>query len=408
MKIYRSATVFFLFFLISNISGAEYLAALQNHDVCSEIANDKDRKITRGDWFCLGFDSVAFLRALGRSEYYHGFGHWSQLRSEFKINELSSLNLRSVFFSGSSSNGYAQPSGYFTLYSLESQWPEKLLNGTLKVRILDQDRLTTGLGLFVQDKESNGGRLDWIFENYRFTFKGESTGGFMIGDDLYNYEIKENNSLFGAGIVLFPAGSQSGLSENRKPYYYMFSSMPTHILDLQTEIGHRNKAWAGLLKISKTMESENYSANLEMQSRKYENHFAEQIAGQIDHQYISLDQLDKTFMNAINIFVVNDHVQAGSVNLNLSYRLDSNHKWSFQNEFVHLDYSDLFKKDFLFFRAEYSYSPIPNRDDSLVFFLSNKALAQSEAIPPFTISLEDTEPLFKPVDYVGLEGRFRF
>jgi hypothetical protein len=403
---FRAFLFFFSFFV--SIADAEYVSALKNQNVCTQFKDDLNRKIPQTEWFCLGLDSVGFFRALGTEEFYHGFGHWSQLRSEFSFNEFSKLNLRTVFFSGSSSNGYAQPSGFYTLYSLKTLWPEKISGGALSLRILDQDRLTTGVGLFIQDKESNGVRLDWIFENFSFIIKGESTGAFLLGDDVHNFEIKENSDSIGTGIVIFPAGSQSGLLENRKPYYYLFSFLPNDFIDLSAEVGQRNKAWSGLLKLNRKFESNGFAAAFELQYRQYGNDFAEQIAGQIDHQYVSLDQLDKPMMNAINIFVVDDDVKATSFNGDFFYRLNSFHRFGFLNEFARFDYRDLFRKDFYFFRAEYSYSPIQNRDDAIVFFISNKTLAHSDSIPPKDLSFADSEPLFKQVGYVGLEGRFRF
>jgi hypothetical protein len=202
--------------LLCSQAGANYPSAKLNQNVCNEIRQQPDRLIPQNSFFCVAVDGNTFLRALGTEDFYHGFGHWTQVRTEVSPNNFFKINMRSVFYSGSSSEGYANPGGYYNLFSFKGTLPEPLFGGTLSIRIVDLDRQTVGAGLFVQDKESVGGILLWDFDSYDLRILKESTGLFFLGDDIWNLQTRLLNKLVGFGTLQFHASEQSGLDHNRK------------------------------------------------------------------------------------------------------------------------------------------------------------------------------------------------
>lgn len=399
---------FVLSFFITTISKADYPSAKLNQNVCNEIQDQTDRLVPKSDFFCLAVDGGAFERALGVEDFYHGFGHWTQVRTELSPNKFLKINMRSIFYSGSSSEGYANPSGQYNLVSFKAIFPETVAGGVLSARIIDLDRQTVGAGLFVQDKESIGGLLTLDYEKYDVSIFHDSTGMFFLGDDIWNLQARFLNKNFGVGTFYFTASEQqSGLEQNRKPYHYIFSSTQINQWALKSEIGSRNDKWAGLLGLAFKDIISNFNLEASIELRSYDNGFADEISGKIEHQYVSYDQYDKVFTNSMNAFVKDDNLIIYSGLLNLKYRWSHHHRVGLFNELVRFAYREISQDNYYFYRAEYNYVPLIDREDSVTIFISNKVLTTSYSRPP-TQRADYLYPLFKQFPFFGLEGNFRF
>ena len=113
----------------------EYPSARPNQFLKEEIENQPDRLITQKiEWFRAAFDGHLYVRTLGRKDFYHGMGYWTQIRTEFRPHEFFHLNFRSIYYSGSISSGYTRPNEDFTLASFYGKLPHKVYGGTLESR----------------------------------------------------------------------------------------------------------------------------------------------------------------------------------------------------------------------------------------------------------------------------------
>lgn len=385
---------------------ADYPSAELNQHLCEEIDGEPWRLIPSTSWFCAAVDGQAFYRNLGTADFYHGAAHWTQLRTQISpAQDLYALNIRSIFYSGSSSNGYAEPTGNYHLFSFRGTWPEKILGAKWVTRVIDLDRQTVGAGLFVQEQESNGliSVLDW--DSWQLMLRIESTGWFVIDDDVWNPEISFWEKRLGVGYLHFREVDDFGV--RRDPYMYSYLDLVVNDWNLRAEGGYRNNTVAGLLGIG----TYKYFGQLQIQAlveaRTYGEGFAENIERQIEHQYISYDQYDKRFSNTMNIFVLDDNLDVYSSILNFKFALNHFHRFGFLNEVAHFAYKSLDPFTRYFYRAEYGYCPVTGREDCLYLFGSNKVLTQSYYRPPQFLSVEN-EFLFRERPYVGIEGHFSF
>lgn len=203
-----------------------YPTASNNSNVREEIDGDPNRLVPSSDWFVLAIDGQTWLRSLGirEEDFYHGVGYWIQGRAEFALNQFLTINSRTVLYSGSSSEGYANPSGIYNLIGFTGVWPTPVLNSELSVRVGDLERRTIGAGLLSQDREVNGGFFRLSNHAYTFSILGDSTGGLVYGDDTVNPQIAFFDEAFGLGAVFWTASEeQSSLLKKRDPYYYLIS-----------------------------------------------------------------------------------------------------------------------------------------------------------------------------------------
>lgn len=388
---------------------AGYPSALKNQDVGIEIVNDPDRMVPRSDWFSGAVDGQTYLRALGIKDFYHGVGYWIQARTEFRPHDFFRLNVRSIFFSGSFSGGYTEPTGNYHLFSFYGRWPEPVAGGQLEGRAMDIDRQTIGNGLMIEEKEMAGIFLKWNRDGHSVRLLGEGTGGLLLGDDLANLEFQLYDGYFGAGILGWTASDQSGLAKNRAPLYYLTSSQQyaDSGFGYISEIGSRHSKLAGLLGVRHEFASESWIVKSQVQARHYADGFGDEFVGAIQHMYVSYDQYDKRYTNAANVFVFDDGVEVYSLIVDLDFEINQYWSTHFRNEVGIFDFKLVEDDRFYFYRAGISYYPLPNRKESLTLFASNKVLTDSYSRPPRSYSSANL-PLFHEIGFLGFEAAFKF
>ncbi len=405
--------IFPLYFLISSIALAYYPSPRKNHDLANDLKNDSNRTIQKFEMADFAIDAETWMRSIGldTQDFYHGVGYWIQARAEIRPNPFLAVNSRTILYSGSSSEGYASPTGLYSLIGFSGTWPEQIFNSTLKIRIVDLERQNVGSGLLVQDREMNGALVQLSNELYTLRLLGDSTGALVYKDDLVNAEFSSFEGWLGVGAAYWTQGkSQAGLAINRDPYFYLISSQS--FLDdrllYSLEAGERNRKNAGLISLSYMDQQDDLTLKSKIEYRIYKVGFGKDFVGQIENQYISYDQYDKSYTNAMNVFTSSDSADVYALHLDVHYRMNSRWKIETLNELGLFNYSDNQADiSYYFYRAGFSYCPIMNRDDCVTIFSSNKVLNESYSRPPKDISLVNT-PLFKKVDYVGVEGSFRF
>ena len=156
-----------------------YPSAPPNNNLKSELEKDPHRKITTSiDWYSGAIDAHLYRRYLGTEDFYHGGGYWIQARNEFRHGNRFSLNVRSVFYSGSISEGYTKPTGNYHLFGFSGTYPGKVFGGTMKIRAIDIERQTLGSGLMIEEKEIAGVVVTWQNGPTKFNLIGDGTSTF--------------------------------------------------------------------------------------------------------------------------------------------------------------------------------------------------------------------------------------
>ena len=203
--------------------------------------------------------------------------------------------------------------------------------------------------------------------------------------------------------------SGSGLSQNRDPYYYILSthSLLSENFRYAIELAQRQNVESGLFNLSFQEKSDALIFKAKIEYRSYQSGFGKDFVGRVENQYVSYDQLNKTFTNPMSIFSQSDDGRIYALHLNIDYKL--NHHWRIEtlNEVGKFDFKNIEDDDYYFYRAGITHCPLENRDDCVTVFVSNKVLNDSYSRPPTDVA-RNNNPLFKPVDYFGVEGRFRF
>lgn len=384
-----------------------YPWARHNENLCQELESEPDRQVTRSEWFCAAGDGDIFLRTLGAEDFYHGVGHWVQLRAEARPSEHVAINLRSLLYSGSISYGYTRPLGFYNLLGFTAEWPEEFFGGRAVARVMDLGRQTIATGLLLQEHETAGLLLDWRSGDWQIKLLGDGTGGLLLADDLKNYELNLKDGAIGIGFTEWTEGNR-GNPPFRHPAKYVYSSVAWNdVWSTALEVNTRNQAIAGLARISAFWKFDTWKFFARLEGRSLQEGWGDQFAGRIEHMYMSYDQYDKRVMNTTNILVVDDDVTAASLDLNLMVKVGEKYELQFLNEGVSFRYNQLPGKNLYFYRWGVAYIPRPEETEALVLFVSNKVLTDSLALPPFLDSSQNVV-MFKNVPYFGAEARFRF
>jgi hypothetical protein len=390
------------------IAQASYPSAKPNENLKEEIQGDPNRFIPSSEHFTFAVDGDTWFRALGRQDFYHGFGYWMQARSEVRASSYFKLNARTIFFSGSSSNGYSNPVGFYNLIGLTGFLPP-IAGVRVSARGVDLGRQSIGAGLLVQDREMNGALIKMEGEWFSFRILGDSTGSLVSGDDVVNPEMRLFQGWLGGGIGIWKSGKEeSGLPRNRGSYVYAFSAHPFgDIYSYALEFGQREKANGALVNLAAAKSLGRFDFRTKLEYRYYGKNFGKDFVRQIEHQYISYDQYDKAYTNAMNVFVADDDAQIYAAHLDVLFKLS--HEWRLEslNEIGRFDFRNARDDNYYFYRAGISYCPVHDRDDCMSFFGSNKVLTESYVRPPRDVAFSNV-PLFKRYPFLGIDAQFRF
>ncbi len=390
---------------------ANYPSARRNADLLEEIQNDPNRLIPSTQMFSFAVDGDTFWRMDSSEEFYHGIGYWLQARSEARVLNSFKLNVRSVFFAGSFSAGYAAPSGNYHLVAATFETKDAWLGGRVFVRAGDLDRQTVGAGTMIEDKEFNGGfvRYSSLEGDHSLTLRIDGTGVLLLNDDFYNLEAKLWNGYFGGGVGYWPFGvSQAFLPKIREPLYYIFTQHQYDRFSYAAEVSSRANALAFLARVGmKFQPFADFEIETKLEGRKYGDGFGENFVGNIQQQYTAYDQYDKAFTNAANIFPTDDDVTVAAAQIDARWKISQLWRLHSLNEVGRFDFATASDLPYYFFRHGVEYCPLPEREDCLNLFFSNKILLNSDATPPRNLALAN-EALFKMVPFFGIEGRFRF
>ncbi len=392
--------VYWLLVLPLNLH-AQYPAAKPNMDLRQEIETQTDRLVPQYKYFVGSVDGQGYHRFTGANDFYHGTGYWLQTRVEIEPHENFRVNLRSIFFSGNSSAGYAAPIGFYNFLSLAAELPYTFLGGDVTGRVLDLGRQTVGRGLLIQEREFFGGLFAWEKNGHRVFLRGTGTGAIIHDDDTYNFEISLFRGLLGLGALHFG-------EKNRDGYQFLYSTQQLFEgFSYDLEAGVRRENWAGLLALNYRLKTSSWQIDTRLEGRLYEDGFGDQLVGDIDQDYVSYDQLDKSYSNPINFLITDDALFVYALKFDVDYKPNDYLRLHLNSDVGVFEFENFKDDEFYFYRYGLAYFPLEQREENLVLFVSNKILTESFTIPPNMVSKSNT-PMFSEYNYLGLEANFRF
>lgn len=382
-------------------------ARLRNQNLAPQIVGDPERRIPQGENFNFAVDGHFFTRhnSWGGSGtfagVYHG-GWWVPLYTEYRVHSNLALNLKTVFYNpaasyGTVATGYMHP--FFAM-----TWKDNLAESlgpewNILWRFGDQDRVTLGSGLTLQQKETNGILMELTRDWFQFRFINNGTGGFDVSGDLNYLSVNLWQELIGIYAMTHRMETAAFLG-----IYSNWAVTPE--IRVLSEVSTRNQAIAGMGAVQWDHLWGRLHISARADSRFYGNRYAEEIKGQIEHDFLTIEMEDKFFLDSMNVFVYDDSVIATGAVLNLTYTLSDRLKIFSQNEYASFMFERLSQRDTYFYRHGISFYPRANGNESLDLFLGNRSVA----VTRFNLWSNEREnsPNFIQLPYFSIEGRFRF
>ncbi len=301
-----------LFVTVSASAGIDPVKRLRNADLVPQMENQKFRVLPQLPNLSLASDTHFLYRVThGDFPYYHA-GYWMDNFVELRAVKKLAINSRLTFYNPAMSYGVV--SHFFFLPLVSFDWKDNLLDyggGDWKIdlRLMDLDRQTLGAGLTLADKEMSGVHIQVTHDDFRIRYLQDGTGGYDISGDVNYLSLDYKKELIGAYAFQYHFGRAGFLG-----LYSKAAVLPW--LETHVELAERHGGIAGLAAVRvKGDFGESAQVTADLQFRKYGNHFADDIKGRIEHDYLSPEQEDKPMMDSMNIFVHDDDVYAPGLRL---------------------------------------------------------------------------------------------
>ena len=417
-----------------------YPTTLKNSDLAEEISTQDYRNLKNvTDWFSAAIDGRVYRNSLGAKDFYHGNGYMLNLRTEIKVEDYYTLNFKSLFLSGSSSYGYEDPSTDNHFLALSTSYFSKFIPGHLILKTGDLGRVTLGLGIMVQEKETNGYAATWKYKDFTYQETSFGTSGLKGPGDLDSIEIFYKEKLMGLSALFWSDETDSddfmegNLEDFSYEQEYIFKKDMANPLvsifskynffsntSIYTELSSRNEVFGGLIGLNADQKVSSLNIHWNLEYRRYDKGFAAGFSNDIDHEYVTYDQLDKKFTNPINIFSYDDGVSVSSATFNIEYFVNDNFAFYSLNEFNNFHFGSVPKEDMtwnnnyptrsertfdvFFYKMGAAIYPKAERPDLFTFFISNKALGLSSKEKGSKLNL----PLNHEFTYFGTEAVISF
>lgn len=394
--------VFQLGLFISMLLTSASLAYTRNADLRSQLKSEPYRVLPSSKLFAAAINGHLFYRLADPFPgYYHG-GYWIDNFAEVNPWEKLAVNGKFVLYNPAASYGVAATSYIHPFVTVS--WNDDLgrflpFDLQMKSNFFYLDRQTLGAGLTLEDKEMSGILLELVHGKLRLKFIQDGTGGYNINGDVHYLGLDFMENLLGVAIFDYEVNSPA--------FVTIFSSHPL-IGDFSyfAELGRRRERYAGLLGVKHQAEWTGYfSTRLKTQIRRYESGFADRIAGRIEHDYLSIEQEDKSFTNSENIFVWGDNVDVGSIELGFTLKPAPWLRLDTDNEFYVFDFKDQPRESGYFYRHSIGVCPRSIASECGYIVASNKI---TSAMNPISYNDNRNVPFFSKRTYLGIEARLAF
>jgi hypothetical protein len=373
---------------------------LTNYFLREQIENSELRVLPSNEYFVGGVDGHLFFRP-GEPSYYHG-GYWVDNFLEISPNNHLRFNLRMTFLNPAASYGVASDSDIHHFFGVS--WKDNLknmglfLDAELEAIFFDLDRQTLGVGLTLQDKEMSGLLMDVMKGETRFRFILDGTGGYNVDGDILYAQVDWKENLVGLSGYIFD-GDKKGFVSLYSTYTY--ANNIGHLL----EVSERGGAVAYLLGMTHDFKSKWFESYLKIQGRGYGDSFAADIKGQVEHDYLSVEQEDKDFTDSMNIFVMDDDVIVAAIRWDFRWFWTQKFGLVSNNEYSIWDFERLDKEEHYFYKAGLFLCPRAHKKECAELFYANK----------MTTALNNPKSndrrnifSFEEEEYFGFAARFSF
>ena len=389
-----------------------------NAQLIEEVTNEPYRILPRNPHYTFAVDAdffkPAFLPCLDFSycyaDYYHGNGYWLTARAEFKPVPNITLNVKTVFTHGNSSGGLGR---FALIYPLVGVTLEKDIFGLhWETRLSEIGRQTIGAGLFIEQKETEGGYFLISRDFVKYKLMVDGTGSYNINGGVIAMELSLWNGLLGITSMF------NEVDPAFNPPMYIGTlyskSDPEEGFGYGVEVGGDELNWAGMAYFQYRQKWDKLQIWVKPQFRHYGSHVVGQVAKNVTSTYMSYDQNDKPYTNFQDIFAMGDSVNTYSTQLNADYRVSPFYGLFAETEGFDFDYLDDHAFKSFFYRAGVKFYPIPNRNEEVGVQIGNKYLIASKSVGggrgyslPTDIDAEN-KPLFIRQLYLMIDFSTRF
>jgi hypothetical protein len=376
-------------------------ALTRNSALAEQVLADPERVLPRSEQYSLAVDGHTFYRSSEQFAGWYHSGYWADLLGEVRPFSTFSANARFVVYNPGASYGIVSETRIVPFMNF--MWHDNLTNLGLfeaeaSVRYFDRGRETIGAGLTIEEKEVSGITFELKRGDFRFTHYWNGTGGYTIDGDLVGlqYDYLQDSIGFYSFVTRGLQTLAIGLYSSRE------------ILDdlkLLAEISHRRSTQAGLIGIEYARTWKTFDGLFRAQYRRYQNGYADEIVGNIEHDYLSIEQEDKAFTNSANFFILDDDISVRSLLLNLAFRPAWWLRFFTENELTQLDYELFGQQDNYFYRHGAAICLRRNENLCANVFLSNRMTSADTHVE---VQDRINKAFFRRQQFFAIEGRFRF
>ncbi|MBS1961454.1 MAG: hypothetical protein JST04_04505 [Bdellovibrionales bacterium] len=352
----------------------------RNEKLHEQLEADPDRLIPRTKFFAAAVDAdffkPAYLQKVDNAysdNPYHGNGYWMETRFEFAPTDPIRLNLKLVPWLGSSSFGYAARAELFALAGAE--WDDRLFNTDWRFRFRASDLgiQSYGGGILVQDRPTNGGRVEFEHGNFAFRQTVEGTGALAVAGDLYDHHLSFMHDRIGLGVIWSPS-DVSPLGEFPATGYLHAHGGIGAGTDLAGEIAGNRNAPAFRLNAETKVDTGAFRLVAKPEVRYYGRGFAGGYRGYTQQVYTGYDLQSLSYTNAINIFRTSDAAFVPAARVIAEWQAFRTVSVYLDQELGEFDYRDAPDEHYYFWDAGIRLWPtLPRRDYATIGF-TNKLL----------------------------------
>ena len=374
----------FLFLLISCFASQAhaYLDYAPNANLQEEVEAHPYRILPKSEHLFLAVDADFFKPVfMGpndfnyyKYDFYHGNGYWMDIRSEFKANEDFAVNFKASVTHGTSSNGPTYLALIIPHVGITYR-QHGFLGFDWESRLSDIDRQTVGTGLFIEDKETDGGYVIAKRDQFVGKVMVDGTGSFTLDGGVIGIDLSMWDGLIGMTTLIQETGTATHQAEFTSTAYTRHAWKSG--LGYGAEYGGDQIAKAGLVYAKYEADIERLHVMIKPQFRTYGKGVLGGLPGHVEQNYVSYDQNDKPYTNVMDIFAMGDNVQTYSAQVNAEYAVNIFYHVFAESEFLDYKYHDVDPFSAVFFRAGVKFFPFKDRADEFGFLVGNKYLIAS-------------------------------
>lgn len=387
-------------------SAMAFMPFAPNEKLIEEVKDQPFRLFPKSEKFAFAIDADFFKPIFAGGEgqkfykydFYHGNGYWMTTRGEFKPIPQLTLNVKVNVTHGTSSNGPTYQALIIPMVGIT--YNEQLGDTHFEFRLSDINRQTVGTGLFIEQKETDGGYVMVSHGDFVGKFMVDGTGSYRLDGGVLSLDLSYANGL--VGLTGFVNETETVF----QPPQTIATLYSKHTFDnglgYGIEGGIDSEAKAAMVYGEyKATWFEKLNLWFKPQVRHYGKNILGSLPGKVAHNYIAYDQNDKPFTTLMNIFAYGDNVTTYSTQLNLEYVFNPFYRVYAENEYIRYDYKATGILQQVYFRTGFKLYPFKDRIDNVGFLVGNKYLIASTS----QVDLNQPTRTYSPPNATDFENK---